>query len=292
MENNIEKIEDLIAERLNKPEADEVLRFVDSDANAKQEFAFQKNVINEISAVRERELKARLGALAVSTGGLTLAKKYLIAAGVASVTLVSGLYLSSTEDQSVASDQEMEASISLPTLDEDLLEDQKTQLLLEEESSEILAVQSTAPKELSSKKEVVRSVVSSKDNSNSKIPDVVLPGDLNSGDDELLISSDNEENTGTEGHLADIDEGTVMIIPQAKKNRFHYKFDGNAVYVQIADYSAEKPAVLIDYPEKKELYLSYGGKYYELSANSSWQSLTDHLIKSREIKEQLNSKIK
>jgi hypothetical protein len=217
MENNIEKIEDLIAERLNKPEADEVLRFVDSDANAKQEFAFQKNVINEISAVRERELKARLGALAVSTGGLTLAKKYLIAAGVASVTLVSGLYLSSTEDQSVASDQEMEASISLPTLDEDLLEDQKTQLLLEEESSEILAVQSTAPKELSSKKEVVRSVVSSKDNSNSKIPDVVLPGDLNSGDDELLISSDNEENTGTEGHLADIDEGTVMIIPQAKK---------------------------------------------------------------------------
>jgi hypothetical protein len=291
MENNIEKIEDLIAERLNKPEADEVLRFVDSDANAKQEFAFQKNVINEISAVRERELKARLGALAVSTGGLTLAKKYLIAAGVASVTLVSGLYLSSTEDQSVASDQEMEASIILPALDEDLLEDQKTQLLLEEESSEILAVQSTVPKDLSSKKEVVRSIVSSKDNSNSKIPDVVLPGDLNSVDDELLISSDNEENTGTEGHLADIDEGTVMIIPQAKKNRFHYKFDGNAVYVQIADYSAEKPAVLIDYPEKKELYLSYG-KYYELSANSSWQSLTDHLIKSREIKEQLNSKIK
>ncbi len=292
MENNIEKIEDLIADRLDKLEAEEVSQFVNSDAGAKQEFEFQRSVINEISAVRERELKARLGALAVSTGGLTLAKKYLIAAGVASVTLVSGLYLSSTEDQVPVENLEMEASVDIPSLDQDLVENQEIQVLVEEEPSNVSIPENIEPKQTSSRKEVGSVQKSSKVESNAKVPTVVLPGDLKSVDDELLISLDNEDNTGTEGHVADIDEGTVMIVPQAKKNRFHYKFDGNAVYVQIADYSAEKPAVLIDYPEKKELYLSYGGKYYELSANSSWQSLNDHLIKNREIKEQLNSKIK
>lgn len=292
MENNIEKIEDLIADRLDKIEAEEVSQFVNSDAGAKQEFEFQRSVINEISAVRERELKARLGALAVSTGGLTLAKKYLIAAGVASVTLVSGLYLSSTKDQVPVENLEMEASVDIPSLDQDLIENQEIQVLVEEESSKVSTTENIEPKQTSSRKEVGSVEKSSKVESNAKVPTVVLPGDLKSVDDELLISLDNEDNTGTEGHVADIDEGTVMIVPQAKKNRFHYKFDGNAVYVQIADYSAEKPAVLIDYPEKKELYLSYGGKYYELSANSSWQSLNDHLIKNREIKEQLNSKIK
>ena len=292
MENNIEKIEDLIADRLDKIEAEEVSQFVNSDAGAKQEFEFQRSVINEISAVRERELKARLGALAVSTGGLTLAKKYLIAAGVASVTLVSGLYLSSTKDQVPVENLEMEASVDIPSLDQDLVENQEIQVLVEEESSKVSTTENIEPKQTSSRKEVGSVEKSSKVESNAKVPTVVLPGDLKSVDDELLISLDNEDNTGTEGHVADIDEGTVMIVPQAKKNRFHYKFDGNAVYVQIADYSAEKPAVLIDYPEKKELYLSYGGKYYELSANSSWQSLNDHLIKNREIKEQLNSKIK
>ncbi len=292
MENNIEKIEDLIADRLDKLEAEEVSQFVNSDAGAKQEFEFQRSVINEISAVRERELKARLGALAVSTGGLTLAKKYLIAAGVASVTLVSGLYLSSTEDQVPVENLEMEASVDIPSLDQDLVENQEIEVLVEEEPSNVSIPENIEPKQTSSRKEVGSVQKSSKVESNAKVPTVVLPGDLKSVDDELLISLDNEDNTGTEGHVADIDEGTVMIVPQAKKNRFHYKFDGNAVYVQIADYSAEKPAVLIDYPEKKELYLSYGGKYYELSANSSWQSLNDHLIKNREIKEQLNSKIK
>ncbi len=292
MENNIEKIEDLIADRLDKLEAEEVSQFVNSNAGAKQEFEFQRSVINEISAVRERELKARLGALAVSTGGLTLAKKYLIAAGVASVTLVSGLYLSSTEDQVPVENLEMEASVDIPSLDQDLVENQEIQVLVEEEPSNVSIPENIEPKQTSSRKEVGSVQKSSKVESNAKVPTVVLPGDLKSVDDELLISLDNEDNTGTEGHVADIDEGTVMIVPQAKKNRFHYKFDGNAVYVQIADYSAEKPAVLIDYPEKKELYLSYGGKYYELSANSSWQSLNDHLIKNREIKEQLNSKIK
>ncbi len=292
MENNIEKIEDLVANRLGKSEAEEVSKLVASEADAKGEFDFQKRVINEISAVRERELKTRLGALAVSTVGLTLAKKYLIAAGVAGVTLVSGLYLSSAEDKSLASETDVEASIIVSTLDDTIADDQISQGEDQEESNEILVVQNAVTREVSSKKNVSIPEKSSKDEVIDMIPTVVLPGDLKSVDNELLISLDNEDNTGTEGHVADIDEGTVRIIPQAKKNRFHYKFDGNAVYVQIADYSASKPAVLIDYPEKKELYLSYGGKYYELSANNSWQSLTDHLIRSREIKEQLNSKIK
>lgn len=294
MENSTERIEDLVSGRLSEVEASELNTQIAQDASLKEEFDFQERVINEISAVRERELKARLGALAVTTGGVTLMKKYLIAAGVAGVALVSTyLYtesdvevvdVASNVENKVATTNNEVVGVEVSGESDVLAVDVK-----EGESSEEIGVTSTT----TTTNEVVNIESKPKQDAvEQSIPEITIPGPVQGNDQDILISPDNDDSQGIETAVVNNSNNEVKVFPSAKKNRFHYKYEGSSVWVQIAGYSENKPALLINYPEKNELFLSYDKQFYELTMNSSWESLSVHEITNPQLIQQLKNKIK
>ena len=294
MDNNIEKIEDLISGRLTGQEASEITKEIDADDTLSKEYGFQKKVIKELSLAREAELKTRLGAIVVTTGGATLMKKYLIAATVSGVAILSGVMYS------ISSDSENNQLVDLPIVEETLIEPRLEVEVIEKKA---IASSSKATDETTlDRKEIVTEASSSPvvesesiTRSSSSLVDIefnIPVPDLGS-DADLLISPDQEEVSGMNGVVdAGSKDADVQIIPSAKKNRFHYKYLNKSVYVQIAEYSDSVPAVLINYPESKKLYLSYNGRFYDLDQNDSWSDLDSHLITNSSLIVKLKSKMR
>ncbi len=83
--NNIEKIEDLLAGRLNSEQSTEIQNLIDQDPLLQSEASFQKDIIDGIQNHRRLELKDRLNKIDVSAK--SYAKLYIAAASLATIAL-------------------------------------------------------------------------------------------------------------------------------------------------------------------------------------------------------------
>lgn len=83
--NNIEKLEDFLAGRLNTEEASQVQSLIDKDPLLQSEASLQKDVINGLQEKRKLELKSRLNNITVKSTSYT--KYYVAAASLATLLL-------------------------------------------------------------------------------------------------------------------------------------------------------------------------------------------------------------
>jgi hypothetical protein len=114
----------------------------------------------------------------------------------------------------------------------------------------------------------------------------------NINDEDVQIDHELDNTNKLNTSAVKLKDNGLKVYPENKKNRFHYKYDGKIILVQIANYSDESPAVLIDYPERKEVFMNYKGIFYQLGENKSWQNLSDQKISNPNLITALKEKIK
>jgi len=285
MDNNINLIDDYLTGNLN---ADQLISFekkLISNPEVGHEVDLQKKIIEGIQESRKFELKSRLNALEVSTQNPFNWKKITIAASALLLTGSIAVYISNSTQEDNKIDNIVltsEAAITSPK------KDTKSITILPLENP--VVVKSTKPETIvNSEEEIKKEPVSQK-----KAPaslENALPTMLNN-DHDITIDNDLDSDAGIAASSVKFSEAGIKVFPENKKNRFHYKYDGKNVLVQIADYTGDIPAVLIDYPEKKEVFLNYKGVFYQLDSNKTWDLLSNHIITNEKLIKTLDQKIK
>lgn len=287
MDKNIDLIDNYLTGNLSQEQATAFENSMASDPTLKAEVDFQNDVINSIKDHRKSELKERLNSINVTSSSTSVWQKVAIAA---STILISGgiaLYLTenNTPEETVSP-----TIVESSPKEKDLIKEEVVIVtdnsVTEENTTEELIVKTNteAPQEEIVTTETITPVAPIDPFQNAPSPNMTD----NDVEIDHELDSENRVNTST----VKLKENGLKVYPENKKNRFHYKYDGKNILVQIADYSDETPAVLIDYPEKKEVFMNYNGTFYQLDQTKSWNSLSDHKISNPHLVEILKEKIK
>ena len=292
MDNNINLIDDYLSGSLNQEQLFSFENELASNVSMQKELAFQKNIVEGIKSFRKTELKSRLNSLDIS-GSVSshLWQKIAIAA---STVLISGgiaLYISNKTANLPIVETSTTASVIAATEISNSTEFDDTQEIATQDEVPLKNEQSNSTKTETTptiSKPIKPTVKSSTEPASLEN---ALPS-MMSGDNEITIDHELDSDKNITTTSVKFDENGIKVFPENKKNRFHYKYYGNNVLVQIADYKDNIPAVLIDYPEKKEVFLNYKGIFYRLDKNKNWDILSNHVITNDNMIKVLKEKIK
>jgi len=287
MDNNKELIDNYLSGNLNQETSLQFEKRLAIDKEIQQEVVFQKDVIQGIKQYRKAELKSRLNALDVSVISYSSIWKNLAIA--ASTLVISGtiaLYVTNNDEKSYTERiviTEQKATI----IDKEEITIEASQII---ESTEPVLVS----KALSTQKIITKA--EKKDTKKKKtLPTVSFENTLPTlapTDTDIEIDHDLESEKTISNSSIEFEENGIKVYPENKKNRFHYKYDGKNVLVQIAEYSDDTPAVLINFPEKNEVFLNYKNVFYQLDKNKAWDTLSKHIITNTSLLKALKEKIK
>lgn len=238
------------------------------DPELKEEFDFQKDLVEGIKEVRRLELKSRLSNIPVNspvyqTIGL---KAVAIASITAGVGLGAYFYLSSedaiqlsdidlTENQIVEAEKtrvpEVPKAIT-PILQEPAQEQEKPVIISKTKTDTEAVAKNT--EEISEPKEIV--------------PNVIQPDVVESFEDEDV----NTEDIAIENQFENLDnikegvEETVEIATvKDKRNKFHYKFFENKLYLLGSFDDMPYEILELNTQKGKSYFLYYNDNFYQLN---------------------------
>jgi hypothetical protein len=286
MDKNINLIDDYLTGNLNQEQTLNFENNLTSDANLQSEVNFQKDVINSIKENRKNELKTRLNSINVASSTSSVWQKVAIAASTVIISGGIAMFVTTNDEANEVTKAPIaeqnstieileDVTVTLPISIDELI------ILEERESEEVSAPQGTQKSSPAPKQETVVNV--------DPLFNTPSP---NTTDNDIDIDHKLDIDKGINTTDVKIKEDGLKVYPENKKNRFHYKYDGKTVLVQIAEYSEQSPAVLIDFPEKKEVFLNYNGVFYQLDKSKTWDTLSKHVITNTNLIKTLKEKIK
>ena len=290
MDNNINLIDDYLSGSLNQEQLFSFENELASNVSMQKELAFQKNIVKGIQDFRKTELKARLNSIDIS--GSVPSHLWQKIAIAASTVLISGgiaLYISNKTANLPIVETSTTASVIAATEISNSTEFDDTQEIATQDEVPLKNELSNSTKTKPTINKSIKPNV--KTSTEPASLENALPS-MMSVDNEITIDHELDSDKNITTTSVKFDENGIKVFPENKKNRFHYKYDGKNVLVQIADYKDNIPAVLIDYPEKKEVFLNYKGIFYRLDKNKNWDILSNHVITNDNMIKVLKEKIK
>lgn len=295
MDKNLDRIDDYLSGNLNQEQTSLFEAELNNNPTLKEDVDAQQQIIKGVREFRKSELKSRLNALNTPSSSFAWQKLAIAASTLVLSSSVGWLVFNSDKD--LNNPQEIVVTQTTPS---EPINNITKGTVPATTTPEAQIEPSTVPEHLDVPREI--STPSSVDNNtvaqtnNTPAPtrtEIIFPDPSATKEkQEITIDSNTEEEKGIDNSTVQIKEDAIKVHPENKKNRFHYKYNGSDVLVQIADYSDQQPAVIIDFPEKKELFLNYKGVFYQLTKNSNWDTLSKHVISNKGLIKKLREKIK
>jgi hypothetical protein len=241
------------------------------DSELREEYDFQKDLINGIKEARKVELKARLDNIPINTPLYqTIGFKSVIVASISAGIGFGAYYLFNendnlqisqiniTDKQELITEQDNPPEIPkaiTPILDDKKKSEQKSQEAAPEETPQTIAM--NTEEDVQEEPEVIQ-------------PNVIEPDVVEGFDDEDFTS----EEIDVENTINDLEkvkenvESTVEIATvKDRRNKFHYKFFENKLYL-LGDFN-EMPYEIIELNASsgKSYYLYYNNNFYKLESD-------------------------
>ncbi|MEQ8715322.1 MAG: hypothetical protein RIC80_20040 [Cyclobacteriaceae bacterium] len=264
MESNFNKeslIDDLVSGRISGGEAEKALQQIQSDPVLSSDFQFQKDLVNQLQAVRKAELKMRLDAVPIEPvliGGLTATGLLKLGGTAITATLlgVSGYLLLS--DQNEDSRQTIDLVPSkVQTID--LGSTSVAQGPKEIQKFELKGIQSLP---LTASTETQPLIAEEAAEAELMAPEVVPPNVTELFEEETINSPKLDTNPDILSNPSD--EATEIENIKDEKYPFHYKYYSNKLYL-YGDFKGIPYDILeVHGKSGRVTYLSYQGKFYQL----------------------------
>jgi hypothetical protein len=292
--NHYKNIESYLSGNLNPDEKIEFEKELLSDEALREEFNFQKNVIDGIKAYRKAELKSHLSSITVSPWELfiqsTVGKAVV---GATSVLIISGsvYFFSQSPDQTITASNSSEITIDAPIASREFIfeipEAEETNTTTQKDEPSYSSNKKLKPVPESS--EIAENQNNSESQtSNDQIgftPSIIVPEDVSEIEDEQQLQVSEISKDVFEKKVAENKEKPVDIeVLDTRSNILSYKyFDGKLSL--LGDFG-ESPYQIIEVIGSggKELYLFHDGNYYEIEVSSERKPLKA-ITDSKKIKE-------
>ena len=238
------------------------------DSELREEYSFQKDLVNGIKEVRRLELKSRLSNIPVNAPFYQTIGFKAIAVASISTGIGFGAYYLSNEDNSIQlSDIDLKSNQITITKENTIPEipTSITPIVKEDPKEEIVEVISQEKP----KTDVLAKNTEVKVEPKVIQPNVIQPDVVESFEDEYIepkdISNDNQINNLD--NIKDNVESTVEIATiKDKRNKFHYKFLENKLYL-IGSFN-DMPYEIIEFNSSKgkTYFLYYNDGFYKLNS--------------------------
>jgi hypothetical protein len=241
-------------------EGNDFLNNVSQDAELKNEFQFQSEIIEGLKAARVSELKAMLDAVPVGGGGAIALGKLAIIGGVLILSGLSYFYISNKDTiqpltEPKAIEDALDELISSSNNEEDIAEEFEQLEVQAEQKSVISKTEIIKP----NKESIITSPQINK-------PETIEPHEL--------IEENNDEFDVPESGLIQKNTTTLSAIDidvdnSKKKYSFHYQLKAGKLFLYGSFDKGLYEILEFNSPEGKILFLYYKDKYYGLSKNQS-----------------------
>jgi len=241
------------------------------DADLREEYNFQKDLVNGIKEARRMELKSRLSNIPIQTPIYQTIGFKVLTAGVA-VSLGIGAYILLNDDNNT------------PISEIDLSQN-KTELVQEYEIPEVPESTVIVVPEKKNKKEKTRkntedkNIKNSQDNAVAKNtekevnvepvqPNIIQPDIVDPSDDESFdLNEPGKDNPiNNLDNIKEVSESNVTVSTvRDKKNRFHYKFFENKLYLLGNFNDMPYEIIELNSAKGKSYFLYYDESFYKLN---------------------------
>jgi len=251
---NLEKVEAYFNNELSGSEKNDFLNEVESNTELKQEYSFQKEVIDGIKEARKAELKARLDKVPIATASTASTSLYKVIAGVAaSILLGTAAWYYVNSEAIVEQTPESEVAVVLTKKIEN-----KTPLPTKELSSQPVEEQATKESIAFESKE-------------QKLQ--VITPNLPTSEDDIEAQAMAEENLDIPDAIGNssinLSTKVSVQIKLKKKYDFHYQYSNKGI-ILYGDFE-EGLFEILEFNKENgtELYLYYESNYYYLKDKSN-----------------------
>ncbi len=253
---NLEKVEAYFNNELSGSEKTDFLNEVESNTELKQEYNFQKEVVEGIKEARKAELKAMLDNVPIATTSTaTSGLLKIIAGGAATILLGTAVWYYVNSEAVVEKAPENEAAIAIT---ENL--ENATQLETKEAVSQ--PIEKQAPKKLITVETREHKV---------KNPQVITPN-LPTSEDGIEAQAMTEEDLGIPEAIGNtsinISSKVNVEIKLKKKYNFHYQYSNKGI-ILYGNFEEDLFEILeLNKEDGTELYLYYESNYYYVKDKS------------------------
>lgn len=236
------------------------------DTDLREEYNFQKDLVNGIKEVRRMELKSRLSNIPIEipiyqTIGFKTIAAVTISAGIgigAYFTLADKNEASLTKIDLKQNNSELVEEYAIPEIPEAIqpiiekkTKDEKTQVTKKKKTDEATLAKHT---EASEPKVIQPNVIQ---------PDVVKPLD-NEDFESNEIGNENQVNN-LENIKENVESNVAVSTIKDKKNKFHYKFFENKLYLLGNFNDMPYEIIELNSTKGKSYFLYYDQNYYQLN---------------------------
>ncbi len=236
------------------------------DTDLREEYNFQKDLVNGIKEVRRMELKSRLSNIPIEipiyqTIGFKTIAAVTISAGIgigAYFTLADKNEASLTKIDLKQNNSELVEEYAIPEIPEAIqpiiekkTKDEKTQVTKKKKTDDATLAKHT---EASEPKVIQPNVIQ---------PDVVKPLD-NEDFESNEIGNENQVNN-LENIKENVESNVAVSTIKDKKNKFHYKFFENKLYLLGNFNDMPYEIIELNSTKGKSYFLYYDQNYYQLN---------------------------
>ncbi len=267
---NLEKVEAYFNNELSDSEKNDFLNEVESNTELKQEYNFQKEVIDGIKEARKAELKAMLDAVPIATMSTASTGLYkIIAGGVATILLGTAAWYYVNSKAVVKQTPESKVVVLTEKL--------------ENENKPKTKETVSQPTEKQEKQEVI---AFENEEQKTKKPQVITPN-LPTSEDSMEEQAMAEENLDIPEAIGNtsinLSSKVNVEIKLKKKYDFHYQYSNKGI-VLYGDFEEGLFEILeLNKENGKKLYLYYKSNYYNIQDKSGeispLKAVTDKKLK-------------
>lgn len=240
------------------------------DSELREEFNFQKDLVNGIKEVRRLELKSRLSNIPINTPLYqTIGFKALTVASITAGIGVGAYYLLSGNDSIQLSDIELDQKQITLAEEQEVPAIPKAITPIFEEKREVVEPKTDIVSQEKPKTEAVAKNTEVKTEPKIIQPKVIQPDIVESFTEEDIDSDD----INIDNQINDLDnikenvESTVEIATvKDKKNKFHYKFFENKLYLLGNFNDMPYEIIELNSSKGKSYFLYYDDAYFKLKS--------------------------
>lgn len=239
------------------------------DSELREEYNFQKDLVEGIKDVRRMELKSRLSNIPINTPLYqTLGFKAVAVASISAGIGFGAYYLLSGEDKIQLSEIELNKNEITITDQNELPSIPEAITPIIEETEEVPEPISEIVSQEKPKSEIVAKNTEEKVEPNIIQPNIIQPDIVESFEDEDIQSEDIniDNNINNLDNIKENIESTVEIATvKDKRNKFHYKFFENKLYLLGSFNDMPYEIIELNTSKGKSYFLFYNDEYFKLN---------------------------
>lgn len=239
------------------------------DSELREEYNFQKNVVEGIKEVRRLELKTRLSNIPINTPLYqTIAFKAIAVASISTGIGFGAYYLLDSENDIQLSDIDLKSN-QIALIEENNIPDIPKAItpIFKEKPQEEKIIEIISQEK--PKTEAIAKNIEVKIEPKTIQPNVIQPDVIESFDDEYIETKD----IGNTNHINNLDnihenvENTVEVATiKDKRNKFHYSFFEDKLYLLGSFNEIPYEIIELNLSKGKTYYLYYNDNFYKLNS--------------------------